>query len=380
MVKPGRKKKRSLVLTSENWVSKSNSLNEARNSRMTPTQMKLLGIYLSKINPTDAGSRVVTFKLEDYAKIMQVSQLNTTRLAKTAEELLGLTVKLWDNEGKYSEDAEEELVIIQIFKKFRLFKKKDDGEWYVSIDCHDDATRLMFDLRERYFKYELWNTLQLTSFNQQRMYEILKQYERIGERVVTIKDLRALLGLQPAEYAVWQNFKVRVIDASQEALGRYTDLRFTWEPYGKRGRGGKVNALKFIIQKNDDYIRQMTLEDYLIEHELPALEEELLELENPPIKLEKAIEPEHAVDPLHPVLFERYQELAAHSCRGEFTIEQIAVLHTEMLSAIPEGAIGNSDYCVTYLRKRYEYMDMRSKSGKVKHRFGYLRSLIGKDV
>ena len=44
----------------------------------------------------------------------------------------------------------------------------------------------MFDFKDRYFKYELWNALRLKSANQIRMYEILKQYETIGKREIKV--------------------------------------------------------------------------------------------------------------------------------------------------------------------------------------------------
>lgn len=65
----------------------------------------------------------------------------------------------------------------------------------MEINASDDALPLMFEFKNRYFTYELWNALRLKSPNQVRMYEILKQYEKIGTRTLTIKELRNLLGI-----------------------------------------------------------------------------------------------------------------------------------------------------------------------------------------
>ena len=51
----------------------------------------------------------------------------------------------------------------------------------------------------KYFKYELWNALCLKSLNQIRMYEILKQYEGLGRRELSVQSLRELLGIAPTE-------------------------------------------------------------------------------------------------------------------------------------------------------------------------------------
>lgn len=97
---------------------------------------------------------------------------------------------------------------------------------------------LMFDFKDRYFKYELWNALRLKSANQIRMYEILKQYETIGKREIKVDDLRELLGIAPNEYPRWDRFKDRVIDSCQQALKQFTDICYTYER-GKTGTGGK---------------------------------------------------------------------------------------------------------------------------------------------
>ena len=253
-------------LSADHWIEKSNALNEVRNSRMTISQVRLLSIYLSKINPRDIDSREVSFKLNEYTKIMQFKQTNTTRMIKTAEDLLGLTIRYYDQDGRYSSDGLEGFVMCQIFKRFKLYKN-GEGEWIVSIDCHDDALHLMFALQRYYFKYQLWNSLQLTSVKQQRMYDLLKQYEYAGVREISIKDLREELWLTPSEYPRWERFKTRVLDASQEALSNYTDIKFTWEVSGKRGKGGKINYIKFNIEKNNSYVRRLTLNDYLTEQQ-----------------------------------------------------------------------------------------------------------------
>ena len=334
---------------------------------MTITQQRLFSIYLSKINPKDyENTREVNFKLEEYTKIMKFQKANTTRLIKTAEDLLGLTVKYWDKDGSYSPDGNKGLIISQLFKRFRLYKNENDGEWYVSINCHDDAKLLMFELQKDYFKYELWNALQLASSNQQRMYELLKQYETAGERTVNMKDLREWLWLKPEEYPRWQNFKVRILDASQEALARYTDIKFTWEITGKRGQGGKINALKFIIEKNSDYVRQFSFDDYMIEQ--PAVE-----YEDDPEEFERPDD-----DDINPRYKERI-ELFTEACKGEFSFNEVIVLFNEMRHKLPDSLIQDDIQCYDYLADKYREMVMRNDKKRIVHRFGYMRSIIGKD-
>ena len=364
-------KKEGFLLAKDNWVNKSNALNEVRNNRMTVSQIRLFTIYLSKINPKKTESREVTFKLEEYTKIMQFKQTNTTRLIKTAEDLLGLTVKYWDRTGQYSSDGHKGFVMCQIFKRFKL-KKNDEKEWIVTIDCHDDVLHLMFDLQKYYFKYELWNALQLTSPNQQRMYELLKQYEKAGERIMTVKDLREWLGLKQEEYTVWQNFKKRILDASQEALRNYTDIKFTWEVTGKRGKGGKINALKFKIERNNDYVRQPSLDNYLIEQEHAEFEDEPEEFERP-----NAIDGDYEDESLYYTDRINFFEGA---CNNEFTFNEIKTLNDKMREHLSFDDFSNQIHCYHYLNDRYNEMLRRNEKSIINSRFGYVKSLIGADI
>ena len=372
-----KKEQKGLALSTENWVEKSNPLNEIRNTRMTPTQQRLFLIYLSKINPRKyEETREVAFKLEEYTKIMEHKQMNTTRLIKSAEELLGLTVRYWDKDGTLNPDGYKGIVISQLFKRFRLYKNEEQDEWYVSINCHDDAKKLMFDLKH-YFQYQLWNILPLASTNQQRMYELLKQYEKAGERIVSLKDLREWLWIKSEEYPRWQNFKVRVLDSAQEALLRYTDIKFTWDVAERKGRGGSITKIRFVIEKNDDYVRQYTIEEFMDEYGT-------IEFEGEPEAFERteAHELEDDGDGGQERKVSLYQErieFLSDACGNEFGEEEIKVLYDLMMEHEPQ-IISDTRECFRYLQKLYNYMGMHDKKREIKSRFAYIKSLIGKEI
>ena len=80
-----------------------------------------------------------------------------------------------------------------------------------------------------------------------RIYELLKQYEGIGERMLSVGDLRAYCGVSPDDYQFFKDFRVWVIDVAQREVNGKTDIAFTYEPI-KAGR--KVVSLRFVIAKN----------------------------------------------------------------------------------------------------------------------------------
>ena len=251
-------------------VQKRNVLNELRSNNMTVQELRFFSIYLSKINPRDKSTRVVRFPLDDFRKIMDFGRLNLAQLKASTDRLLCKIVHLPKPSGGYTS--------FQLFKNC-TFDKDDNGNWYVEINSSDDALPLLFDFKDRYFKYALWNALQLKSANQIRMYEILKQYEKIGRRELTVTELRELLGISPNEYDRFERFRVRVLDSCREALKQTTDICYTYER-GKTGRGGKWLTIVFHIKKNKDYVDQLTLSEYMKQSDIEPIEATVIETED----------------------------------------------------------------------------------------------------
>ena len=241
-------------------IKKRNILNELRANNMTLQELRFFSIYLSKINPDKLETRMVRFSLTDFQKIMDFGKLNINQLKNTTNNLLSKIVNIPNERGGYS--------AFQLFKKCNV-DTNEHGDWYVEIDAHDEALPLMFEFKNKFFSYQLWNALRLKSTNHLRMYEILKQYEKIGERILLVEELRELLGIDKKEYLRFDNFKVFVLNSCQEALEKYTDIKFTYEPYGKKGRGGKILTLKFTIQHNENYENPISLEQFINLDEQP---------------------------------------------------------------------------------------------------------------
>lgn len=231
-------------------VQKRNMLNELRTTLHSTQELRLFSIYLSKINPYDTNTRVVRFPLTDFQRIMNFGKLNVAQLKASANSILKSQVFLPKDNGGFKG--------VNLFETFEV-DQDSAGNWYVEINATNAALPLMFDFKDRYFKYELWNALRLKAPSQIRMYEILKQYEYIGKREIEVKELQELLGVN---YTRWDRFKAKVLDSCQQALKDTTDICFTYER-GKTGTGGKWLTIIFHISKNTDYVDQLTLFEFI---------------------------------------------------------------------------------------------------------------------
>lgn len=247
------KKKKNIISTAK--IEKRNILNEIRNNSMSLQELRFFSIYLSKINARDISTRVVKFPIGDFQRIMGLQSMNFAQIRDNFTHILQQIVSV-PNEN------EKGFTSFQLFKRCKLYQEEETGEWYVEIDAHDDALPLMFEFKRNYFTYELWNALRLKSSNQIRMYEILKQYEKIGERELTVQELKAMLGISPDEYPRWDNFKRKILDSCQQALKETTDICYTYQK-GRSGRGGTWLSIIFHIYKNTEYVDQLTLSEFI---------------------------------------------------------------------------------------------------------------------
>lgn len=337
-------------------VKKRNVLNELRANNLTLQQLRFFSIYLSKIDPENIESRKVKFSIMDFQTIMDMKKIKIEYMKDVTNGLLSKIVNVPNERGGYS--------------GFQLFKKcvvdVDENGWFIEIDAHDDALPLMFEFKNKYFTYRLWNALQLKSSNQIRMYEILKQYEKIGYRIVSLEELRGLLGIEKNEYKVYKDFRRRVLDSCQQALEENTDIKFTYEPYGSKGPGGKVISLKFTIESNGKHKDPLLLEDFIGKYNLETIDE-------------KSTDENDAISFLQEACCKSDTEESEFS-RAEME-EILSALVKVPKSLLPENPMTDKIDIrrFDYLKEKYIRMNRISEKEEIKSKVSYIIAMIKKD-
>lgn len=368
-------------LDRNNWIVRTNTLNEMRDSNMTITEMRLFAIYQSKINPKDASSRKVEFELSEFERIMELKRANVSVLEQVGRRIVTRTAVIRDNNGGFT--------AMPLFGEFKLYKD-DNGKWVVRIDSHDVILPYLFEFKKYFFKYQLWNSLKLKSSNQQRMYEVLKQYEYAKATEITIDFLKALIGISQKQYTEWRDFKRDVLEVCQKALQEQTDIKFTYEPI-KRGRGGKVVALKFNIEKNDDYVDQITLDEFIDLQPLTEQEDTPAEIDFDLNNLisdrrEQAFSENINIFEDESVFEIKNKKLdfLADACDREFSEEQMQILYDLILKIVPFDSNKNIE-TERYDLLRMKYNDLKYRTSNknlapVVNRFAYLKTLLKSEL
>ena len=368
-----------MALKNNYLIEKRNILNEIRTNKMTLQQLRFFSIYLAKINSRDLNTRLVIFPLEDFKKIMELQKINIVDIKNSVDDLLTKLVHIPNEGGGFT--------AFQLFKECSLKKTKEGSDdWYIEIDAHDKALPLMFEFKERYFSYQLWNTLRLKSVNQFRMYEVLKQYENKGERIITISKLKELLGIEKNEYARWDNFKRFVLESCKKALEEYTDIKFTYEPYGKKGKAGKILTLKFIIKKNTNHKDALSLEkfldnirsDYINSNENETDTGDFSEVDIKTIEAENKLRESQRLKETF-----KNQQLFffSEACSHEFNEKEIQVLYNLVIKIIRYSNKGNMEVeYFDYFKSKYDELNLQSSRRKINNRFSYIKKLFEIDL
>ena len=343
-------------LDKKHLVVKRNDLNEIRPKNMSLQELRFFSIYLSKINPKDEDTRLVRFPLTDFQAIMELGRIDIKKLKGVIDGLLTKVTGIPDEHGGMTR--------FQFFKVCKI-SKDEKNEWFLEIDAHDMALPLMFNFKGYYFKYELWNALRLKSKNQLRMYEVLKQHEKVGHKIISVKDLREQLGIDEKEHTQFKYFKRDVLDVCQKALAEYTDISYEYEAHGKKGRGGKILELKFTIIKNKNYIDPLGLDKFI------DLSNQITTEDNHQDIIDFSDIDENGnlrSTGTSPIYEERINYLMT-ACNDEFSREEIVVLFDIMPSQVKHDENDSHDF----LQSKYREMDMRKPK---QSRFGYLKKLI----
>lgn len=356
-------------LSKKHWVVKRNSLNEMRPGNMSLQELRLFSVYLSRINPKDKDTRRVTFKIDELHEIIGTDHNNYrwSYYEEIANRMLSHKVRIPLKHGGF--------IMFQLFSKALLVHSPDDMETTFSLDAYEDAMPLLFDIQKNYFRYRLWNALSLKSSNQHRLYEILKQYEPVGHRIISVVDLREMLGIHEDEYPKYSIFRRDVLEVCLDAISEKTDITCTYEPYGKKGPRGKIIHLKFTISKNKDYKDLLALDKFVDLSNDDDLDTDA------PLDLND-VNSDDTFELVESGTITKKDELLIFlrdAVNREFTIEQMTVLYDIVTCEMPD-LIGSDKQIRLYnhFKAKYNYVnEVASRKGIDKSKFGYLKKVIG---
>ena len=216
-------------------VTQSNFLIEAFYEQLTLREKRLLTIAMSMVarRDNDFKARVYKLHISDYIKHVGIKSNSIyAEMDEITDNLSKKGFILRDKEARGR---------INWFQ--RLIYQPQTG--YLEWKFTEDMEEFLLDIKSMFTKYFVEAVMKLKSFYHVRIYELIKQYEKAGERIIDLKNLKMMLGLNENSYPKYYDFKRYILIPAQMDLEEAKlDCRFTIEEI-KSGR--KVSRIKFII-------------------------------------------------------------------------------------------------------------------------------------
>lgn len=235
-------------------VVKDNKLIEAKYN-LTPLEQKVLLKAISMINKEDNELQMYKFSVSEFANMLDLNSRKNiyTQLKELCKGLV--------NNKNFAINTENGGYIFFNWVASAEYLPK---EAVIEIEFSQKLKPMLLQLKERFTTYYIENVMKLKSSHSIRLFEILKQYEAIGTRTVSLEELKEMLGLvnvngTEEKYALYGHLKSRVILPAQKEIKEKTDIFFTFEEVKQQKR---VLAIKFHIYENKKNKKNMQLLDY----------------------------------------------------------------------------------------------------------------------
>ena len=202
--------------------------------KLNTSEVKFILTALTQLDSKqDEILREYEIKVSDLEKKLQVEQ-NSTRLKQFAKKLMSKPLEVPTDSG---------WIVFNWFSKIQYCEK----ERLFRVRIEEDLKPYLLQLKERFVTYNLQNILPLTSTYSVRIYQLLKEYEKLKKRYFDVVELQEILQV-PKSLKVYADFKRKVLRVAERELLQHTDIFFDFEEV-KEGR--RVVKLIFRIQKNN---------------------------------------------------------------------------------------------------------------------------------
>lgn len=223
-------------------VVQSNFLIENK-PKMKADELKMFSTLVATINKDDQDFKNIKLKVTDIIDLWEIPQKNAYRKVKAA--LAGLLDKKFALE-RFREDGTKYIEMTTYISKFAY----GEGDGYATVVIDPMFKPFLLDLKEKYTLFGLDDVLKLESSQAIRTYELLRQYEVLGQRSFTVADYKKKIGIEGKYKGSNANLKKNVLD---KVVVEITEKTQIITRYDIKGRGDKA-IINFVIYKKEGTI------------------------------------------------------------------------------------------------------------------------------
>lgn len=224
-------------------IRKANEFVEAR-YKFDIWETRVFAYMLTLIKYTDKEFAEYKINVGDIVKEFDLNKGGFVydEIKKASEKLLTKRVQIERTTAEGIAEIVDTYLVVSTARP-----KEATKDNYIKLRFHSDLKPFLLELKQRYLVYDIRNILSLTSIYSIRLFELLKQYQKIGKRRFLVDELKLALSIEPDEYTLYGHFKNRIILKAQKDLLEHTDIYFEFDEETEKK---KVIALTFKIYEN----------------------------------------------------------------------------------------------------------------------------------
>ncbi len=235
--------KNNLTVTKSNWLVEASY-------KLNLEEQRLILFCIAKIDSRYDVQEEISLTAVEYAEMFKIDKTNAYR------QIVAATTSLYDRDIKLHDE---------------INKKRSRMRWISSVDYHygEGKVTLCFSrrvsaylgkLKHRFTSYKLQQVSDLKSSYSIRLFELLQQFNKTGERSIEVKWLREYLDLGN-KYSKFSDLRKWLIEPSIEELNTKTNLIIN---YTTIKHGCRVNAIKFTFLENSPKVKKKSSPKKLI--------------------------------------------------------------------------------------------------------------------
>ncbi|MBD3842460.1 MAG: replication initiation protein, partial [Campylobacterales bacterium] len=183
--------------------------------KLNTSEMKFILTAITQLDSkTDTVLQEYEIKVNELEERLQAEQ-NETRLKQFAKKLMSKPLEVPTDDG---------WIVANWFSDIEYVR----GQAKFKVRFSEKLKPYLLQLKERFVAYNLKHILPLTSTYSIRIYQLLKEYEKLKIRYFDVEELMELLQV-PKSYKIYADFNRKVLQVAERELKEHTDIYFTLE-------------------------------------------------------------------------------------------------------------------------------------------------------
>jgi len=239
MSKTKRNKNKGITL-----IKKANNLIESR-YKFNQWETRIFSSILLEIKRGDTDFKTYRIWYKDVIKKYGLKSGDSYKLLReAAQSLMKKSFFIaYETDQGISRETQYHIIRKIDYMQDGQYGDKVENNEYIDIEFEEEMRPFLLELKRNFTTYDSKNIVKLAVYPM-RVYELLKQYQRIGRRKLGVEEIKVMFEITE-QYKLFGDFYRWVIKPSVRDINKYTDLTVTEVNKIKTGR--KVTALEFIF-------------------------------------------------------------------------------------------------------------------------------------